>query len=122
MAGASGFAIVRTGGGYAARPIAARVEKASNSSDLRNERRDAPHDSHERYAGARAQRMSRYETEARAPLWNAPVLRAPFVAQVLGQYLTDASRPMPAQSQAAYRAADRTSLGRLLPRLHDTAA
>jgi hypothetical protein len=97
MAGAVTFAVV-TGGGY--RPAIARVEKASNSSDLRNERRHQAGGFTRDVRHVRNSALSQSETSPREPLWSGPELNAAFVAQLLGQAL---SAPMAVSAGAPYR-------------------
>ncbi|HEY2070289.1 MAG TPA: hypothetical protein VGG48_12105 [Rhizomicrobium sp.] len=87
MAGAAGLSIV-DGGEFRNRlSYAPRIEKARQSSDLRNDSRDAAHQPPEKaVANARA-KLSQFETNDTEPLWNGPQLNAGFVAQLIGQML-----------------------------------
>jgi hypothetical protein len=99
MAGAAGIAIV-TGGGY--RPVHARVEKARQTSDLRNEQRRHDDEKSRDYRHVRHNAVSQSETPAHEPLWSGPELNAAFVAQLLGQLM---KAPAIASAQAPYRKA-----------------
>ncbi len=86
---------------YALRPAVLRVEKASNTSDLRNEQRRAGDGNAGASHAARARKPSHYDTSAHEPLWNGPPLNAAFVAQLIGQVLVD-EQGAPASAQSAY--------------------
>jgi hypothetical protein len=64
-----------------------RVEKPCSGNALHGEQRDAQSEDVERRITMRERRLSQNETAKSDPDWNAPVLRAAFVAQVLGQIL-----------------------------------
>src|SRR5262245_24084529 len=90
MASAMEFAIVTAGGHSAVRPYALRVEKPHAANDLRNRGRREPDHGSAPHAARNDCHVSQYETDASEPLWNGPKLRAPFVAQLLGQLLEGA--------------------------------
>lgn len=79
------FAIVPSAGVTACARACARIEKTSKTLDSRqNRRRD---DADDGRSGLRDRRRASSQKNASGdvPLWNGPRLRAPFVAQILGQ-------------------------------------
>jgi hypothetical protein len=74
-------------GGTEAIRASRRVEKTCSGNALHGERRDPESDDVERRIAMHERRLSRNETAKPDPDWNAPWLRAAFVAQVLGQVL-----------------------------------
>jgi hypothetical protein len=104
MAGANGMTIVTAGGTYALRSLALRVEKASHSSDLRNDWRKPGDEGGSVARAAQLAKLSQIETSPREPLWNGPQLNAAFVAQVIGQILDDAAPAPSARAAYAHRA------------------
>ncbi len=79
-----------------------RVEKPREGNALHGEQRDHHSEDIERRAAMGDRRLSRNETAKADPDWNAPMLRATFVAQVLGQVL-GATPQDPRSALAAYR-------------------
>ena len=79
-----------------------RVEKPREGNALHGEHRDQFSGDIERRNMVRDRRLSQNETEQPEPDWNAPMLRAAFVAQVLGQVL-GATPQDPRSAFAAYR-------------------
>jgi len=78
-----------------------RVEKASAGSDLHN--RSETHEQRREAAADRIPQISSCQTETEAaPRWHGTRLRAPFVAQILGQVLPQ-SGPDASSVRAAYR-------------------
>lgn len=66
---------------------AARIEKCADSGDSNGEYRERSEPRDRRMANADRRAVSRDGTGRTAPLWHGPRLRAPFVAQVIGQVL-----------------------------------
>ena len=89
-AGVSGFGAAR-----------ARVEKPNKTNDSRHDRRNA--DAKDARIGLRDRRRdsSRNGTNDDAPFWNGPRLRAPFVAQIIGQ-VTGETAPDARSALASY--------------------
>ena len=85
----------------AAKSRTLRVEKSPDCAGLNGEYRGNP-EPHDRRASTSDRRiLSRAGTEQTAPLWYGPRLRAPFVAQFMGQILLDAGAAP--DSDTAYR-------------------
>jgi hypothetical protein len=85
------FAIVG-GNGYPVRlPAQPRVEKANTSNAPHGERRDNDIHTITLSPSSPRSRLSQIETARYEPDWNGPRLTAPFVAQVLGQVLSQNS-------------------------------
>lgn len=78
---------------------AVRIEKCPASGASNGEYRDRPEPRERRAAHADRRAVSRDGTGKTAPLWHGPRLRAPFVAQIIGQVLT---HDEVAPQQAAY--------------------
>jgi hypothetical protein len=80
----------------AAGSCAPRVEKSADNAESNGEHRGNTQPRERRGPSADRRALSRPGTEASAPLWYGPRLRAPFVAQLIGQVLAagDAPRPM----------------------------
>jgi len=83
---------------YARKP-SARVEKSVGCGQLNGESGYEPPPSHHSYASAERRKLSHAETKETAPLWYGPRLRAPFVAQFIGQVL-GTSHTMPEKTYA----------------------
>ena len=64
-----------------------RVEKTADSAESNGEYRDHAEPRERRGAFADRRALSRSGTGGTAPLWYGPRLRAPFVAQIIGQVL-----------------------------------
>jgi hypothetical protein len=80
---------------------AGRVEKCAGSGDLNGEYRDKPEPRERRMAGPDRRGLCRDGTQKTAPLWHGPRLRAPFVAQVIGQVLAHNETAPPAAGYGA---------------------
>jgi hypothetical protein len=101
MTVSDGFAIVPSAGVSASGFVRARVEKPNKTLDSRqNRRRD---DTVDLRTGSRDRRRSSSQNGTRGdvPFWNGPRLRAPFVAQILGQ-MTGADAPDARSALASY--------------------
>jgi hypothetical protein len=104
MNGAGNFAIVASAGGCLSSARRARVEKASFSLGTGADRnRHDPADSHT-FRSVPRRALPQYDTTDAAPLWNGPRLRAPFVAQVIGQ-VTGSPAPDARSALTAYAGA-----------------
>jgi hypothetical protein len=95
------FAIVAGSGVTAVAPAELRVEKPNKTNDSANGRRRE--DERDPRSGLRDRRrsLSRNETTQNAPFWNGPRLRAPFVAQIIGQ-MTGGNAPDAQSALACY--------------------
>jgi len=78
---------------------AVRIEKCPGSGSSNGEYRDRPEPRERRASHSDRRAVSRDGTGKTAPLWHGPRLRAPFVAQIIGQVL---SHDEAAPQQAAY--------------------
>lgn len=83
---------------------AGRVEKCAESRDSNGEYREGPEPRDRRMANTDRRAVSHDGTGRAAPLWHGPRLRAPFVAQVIGQVLVHADAAPTAAVYGAGRA------------------
>jgi hypothetical protein len=98
----------------AAKSRGLRVEKCPDCCGLHGEYRGNP-EPHDRRASTSDRRiLSRAGTEQTAPLWYGPRLRAPFVAQFIGQILLNADA---APVSSAVYGPDRTAVALVVDRL-----
>jgi hypothetical protein len=79
------FAIVPSTGVSAATALRAYVQKPSKALDSRQNRGSRDSSGDRRRGDRRGCDPSRNDTTGDASFWNGPRLRAPFVAQVIGQ-------------------------------------
>lgn len=115
MMGNGQITLVANAGTQVLRNASLRVEKACNTSDLRDRAmRDDARGTRNRESSA-ARELSQSETDAYAPLWHGPRLRPAFVAQVLGQVMT----PEPRRDARSVFAAYEDGAGRSAPRGFD---
>lgn len=81
------------GAAKAAGSRGARVEKTAESAELNGEYRGDPERRERRGPFTDRRAVSRHGTGGAAPLWYGPRLRAPFVAQIIGQVLPQGETP-----------------------------
>jgi hypothetical protein len=87
MSAITRYAIVSASGASASWRMHPRVEKSSGSNDQYGERGESITSIEIQTPRRASPTVSRNETDACEPAWNGSRLSAPFVAQVLGQYM-----------------------------------
>lgn len=102
MTVSGGFAIVPSAAVSASGSSRAPVEKASKTRDSRHDRRRGDQREERRGLHDRRRRSSHNDTKDDASFWNGPRLRAPFVAQVIGQVTDDDAKPDARSALASY--------------------
>lgn len=102
MTGIAHIAAPTSGQALPARLGHGRVEKASNCSDLGQQRMEDRRQDGAHHAHATPRDLSQSETNEHAPLWHGPRLRPAFVAQVLGQVMAAPARRDSRSVFAAY--------------------
>ena len=104
MTVSGGFAIERSASVTACGASLSCAGKPSKTQDYRRDRRRGDEDARK---GARDRRRgaSRNDTTADASFWNGPRLRAPFVAQVIGQVIGE-NAPDAQSALASYTQAE----------------
>jgi hypothetical protein len=97
-----GFAIVRSVGVSASGAMRSCVEKANKTNDFRHDRRRDDQPDKRRGLKDRRRSSSQNDTRQDVPFWNGPRLRAPFVAQVIGQVAHHEEKPDARSALASY--------------------
>ena len=102
MTASGEFAIVRSASVQASGAMRSYVEKPNKTSDFRQDRRREERRKEHRILHDRRRASSHNGTREDASFWNGPRLRAPFVAQVIGQVTDDETKPDARSAVASY--------------------